>query len=181
MTSNNRNKTLQWFVTFPRCTNLSSCNREELGTFAHKFPPYEWVYVVCEKHDEPGDPDSHYHMSIKFIKGITHSKLLDWIKLQWPDDWKRIHIAPTRSLIKTVQYMKKESLLHYEDGSLNKAKSTSTITYSERQFRVFNIFNNRGKAFWLNLHIPEEFRERFLEQFNDWQATFDETEVRSLN
>lgn len=94
-----RNPGKQWAVTFPQCDTL---DRE---IFAKSFPPCEECYVAREEHEGGG---YHLHMSIKLLKGLSKSKLLKWVTLKYPDDWKRIQIQPVRSLSHWNEYLGKE-------------------------------------------------------------------------
>lgn len=116
MSTSNRNKCLQYFITLPRWYQL-----ENFSEIANKLPPRKWCYIVQEDHDDDDknlerNSKIHYHVSIIFKKGISKSNLLKWIKNEWPDDYARIDVQATRSFTNVLDYLKKESIISYEDG-----------------------------------------------------------------
>lgn len=100
----NRNPCKQWEITYPQCAEMK---RQD---FAESFPPYHDVIVAEEEHKDGG---VHLHMGVKFKKGITKSKLLAWIKIRYPNDWKRIHFSPLKSVKAFWDYCQKEDPTPY--------------------------------------------------------------------
>lgn len=121
----NRNKVSNYFVTFPRWEEV------ELSSIPDKLPGASYYFIVKEEHED-ADPDPercsmiHYHISIVLKQGITFKKLLDWIKREWPSDWKRIEIETTKSFDKSIDYLKKESRDYLEFGQRPDKKKMSS-------------------------------------------------------
>lgn len=95
----NRNPIKQWAITFPQSGDVA---RKE---FADSFPPAVEVVCAQEKHADGGN---HLHLGIKLKKGISKSKLLNWIEVKWPNDYLRINIQPTRDTTNWGDYCMKE-------------------------------------------------------------------------
>lgn len=95
----NRNPVKQWSITFPQSGEVT---RKE---FVDTFPPFDEVYCCQEKHEDGGN---HLHLGIRLLKPLSKAKVLKWIKVKWPDDWKRIHIVSTRNIQQWKDYCMKE-------------------------------------------------------------------------
>lgn len=95
----NRNPIKQWAVTFPQSGGVT---RKE---FADSFPPSSETICAQEKHEDGGN---HLHLGIKLLKGISKAKLLKWVGTKWPNDFKRIHLQPTKDTKNWGNYCMKE-------------------------------------------------------------------------
>ncbi len=104
---------MTWSITFPQSGSVS---KED---FLKSFPPRIYAGICVEEHED-GKP--HLHLGIKLIKGITKHKLLEWIENKFPDDYKRINIQATRSLVNWIDYIKKEDPDFIEVGTLVRQK-----------------------------------------------------------
>jgi len=104
----NRNPVKQWFITFPRWNEYP-----EIKTFEQISPKSKWGYVVKESHEDGG---IHYHLMLKLAKGITKSKMLEFWKASFPNDYKRIDVEPTKDFRAAHNYLQKEQLEVYEWG-----------------------------------------------------------------
>lgn len=104
----NRNPVCQWFITFPQWNEYGN-----IKDFEGFSPKSKWGYVVKESHEDGG---IHYHLMLKLVKGITKSKMLEYWKLKFPDDYKRIDVQPTKDFRAAHNYLQKEQLEVYEWG-----------------------------------------------------------------
>lgn len=95
----NRHAIKTWSITFPRSGDVG---REE---FAGMFPPADEVICSREEHKDGG---YHLHLAIRLKKGITKVKLLRWISVKFPEDYKRIDVQATRSMRCWEDYITKE-------------------------------------------------------------------------
>lgn len=96
--SRNRNPIKQWEVTFPKSTLSKS-------DFVAQFPPSSYS-ICCQEEHNDGTP--HLHMGIKLLKGLSHSKVINYLTAKFPNDWKRIHISPIQDWENFNNYCKKE-------------------------------------------------------------------------
>lgn len=99
----NRNPVKQWFLTFPQWSTEKYEFRNELVTL---LSPY-YYKIARETHE---DGKFHYHVILVFKKGLSKARLLKMFKNQYPEDNKRIHIRPVRSIKHAMQYISKEDL-----------------------------------------------------------------------
>lgn len=109
----NRNPLKQWEITFPQ----TSLEREE---FLEYLPPYEYAICAKEEHQNGG---YHLHLGIKLLKGLSHIKLINFLKEKFPNDWKRIHVSVIKDWDNWINYCKKEDPNVVIKGSLAKRKS----------------------------------------------------------
>lgn len=98
----NRHKIKQWFFTFPKSGDLT---KQEFMNSLTEFSPSLYYKCVKESHK---DGTSHLHAIYKFTYGVSKANLLKFLKEEYPNDWKRIHIAPVRSMLKAQEYLSKE-------------------------------------------------------------------------
>lgn len=146
----NGHEIAKWFITFPRYVDMKDVTVESMQTIIDNIPPYQYVYIVAEEHDEPGTPDAHYHVSIQFKKKITKPKLKKWIDIKFPLHCKSIHYRGTGSFKRALDYCKKESAMCLELGE----KNGNTIKNSEPEF------TRADALFWLGL-TPGEQRWKY--------------------
>lgn len=104
----NRNPVKQWFITFPRWNEYG-----DIKEFEKISPKSSWGYAVKESHEDGG---IHYHLMLKLIKGITKSKMLEYWKNMFPNDYKRIDCEGTKDVRAAYNYLGKEQLEVYEWG-----------------------------------------------------------------
>lgn len=104
----NRNCIKQWFITFPQCGNVK----------VEEFLRHSWTSVqleeysgVVEKHDTDG---VHIHVNIKLKYGLSKAKMLNLMRIKYPDAYKRIDIRPTRQSCAKA----KEGYLSKEGGEV---------------------------------------------------------------
>lgn len=126
----NRNRIKNWAITFPQ----TECERE---TFVDTMPPYDECICAREEHKEGG---FHLHLGITLKKGITKRKLLDWIKLRWPKDYKRIDVQPTRSIKLWSDYIQKEDPVAYK---VNKKQQI----YEEKAAELLDTYFDKSRAY----------------------------------
>lgn len=105
---------LQWFITYPQ---RDECDTRE--SFVLSFPPRSYAYCCEEEHDDEG---LHFHLIIKLKKAMNKKKLLDYIKVKYPNSYKRIHVQPVRSVKNAMDYVQKEDPSPYVEGTLEKQK-----------------------------------------------------------
>lgn len=102
MSKQNRNPISQWFLTFPKCKD---CTKLEFMNSLQKFTTITAYKCVRETHL---DGSFHIHSIIKTEKGVSKPKFLQFLRKEFPDDWKRIHIEPIRSIAHSMAYVDKE-------------------------------------------------------------------------
>ncbi len=95
----NRNPIKQWSITFPQSGEVTRKG------FVDTFPPFDEVYCCQEKHENGGN---HLHLGIRLLKPLSKSKMLKWIKVKWPNDFKRIQVQTTRNIKQWQDYCMKE-------------------------------------------------------------------------
>lgn len=132
----NRHKLSQFFITFPRWKTY-----EDLTALHTELPPSKWCYIVQELHDDE-DLDLernsmvHYHVSIILRNPVTKKKLLNWIQLKFPSNWKRVDVSATKNFEATILYMMKESTIFLETGvrpkTLAQRKAVSLQKFASR-------------------------------------------------
>lgn len=176
MSNENRHPIKQWFVTFPRFVNYMDCTEGDMKKICSMFPPYTWIYIVCESHSDDATEhkfDAHYHLSMILKKGISKAKLLLWIKNQWPMDWKRIQVQATRSFASALDYMKKESLIYYtegEGGGKKKMIESKPLKITDEQFVEYQSYGTEKRKILL--------WKFFFGRENDFLKLFDEWEIQ---
>lgn len=179
--SSNRNPISQWEVTFPRIVDYNSCSVEILKKFLEQFPPCKWGAVVCEQHNEPGTPDGHYHMILILKKPISFAKMLNWIKSVYPDDWKRAHISPVRSIKDFYDYIKKESRTFYEVGEMPKQGKSEKIDYRLTLFEKYhNTMDNQKIYFRYVYSLDDDWMEKYKEWVVNKEQDLIKSELRVL-
>lgn len=119
--NNNRNKIVQWSITFPTVERspdslMVSCGKRE---FAHMLPPYDYCIVCVEQHGDHITPEGgmaswHFHCGIKLKKGLTFVKMLNYIKEKFEHDYQRIKIEPVKNMQNWIDYCKKEDPYPFE-------------------------------------------------------------------
>lgn len=99
--SQNRNPCFKFFVTFPQCGGvtklkfLTICQELKLK-----------YYIICKELHKCGNP--HLHITLWLSHKMSKPKLLKFYKSKFPNDFKRIQVAPVRSFTHAVAYCKKE-------------------------------------------------------------------------
>ncbi len=127
----NRNPVQQWEVTFPKYKDaneqslygkVGNMENVELNrdTFVNECLPPVVYQCVCQ--EDHADDTKHLHCGIKLVNGITHSKLLKFIKARLPEDYQRVHISAIQSWENWLAYCMKEDPYFYQDGTLDKKK-----------------------------------------------------------
>lgn len=95
----NRHPVKKWSITYPQSGDM------ERSVFANSFPPCVGCICVQEEHKDGG---YHLHLGIELKKGLPKRKLLEWIKIKYPEDYKRIDVQSTRSAKDWEEYLMKE-------------------------------------------------------------------------
>lgn len=96
--SKNRMAVTQWSITFPQTT-------VDRKTFLESFPPAKAWVCAQEEHEDGG---KHLHLGLVLTKGITKVRLLKWIAIKWPNDYKRIKVEGVKVWQNWVDYCMKE-------------------------------------------------------------------------
>lgn len=109
----NRNPVKQVFITFPK----SNIDKHTLRDFLLQFNP-EYYKVVQETHED-GSP--HLHAVVKFKNKYSSKHIINKFKDDYPDDYKRFDVKPTRSIKNAIAYLSKEdpnplTTGEYKDG-----------------------------------------------------------------
>ncbi len=94
----NRNKVLNWSITFPQ----TEVTRKD---FLESLPPLKKAICCRETHEDGG---FHLHAGITLKKGLTKVQLLYYIKKKYPNDYKRIDVQGTRNNGNWEEYLLKE-------------------------------------------------------------------------
>ncbi len=103
----NRNPIKNWAITFPKSGNISRM------AFVNSWPPYKGYGIGQEKHKD-GSP--HLHLLLRLKKPLSISKMVKWVKIKYPDDWKRIHMKPVQNITLWRDYIKKEDPDYIEEN-----------------------------------------------------------------
>ena len=179
----NRNKLLQWAITFPqyqRCAATKSEGRQtnaeilDKTTFHTNFPPNNYVCCCEEEHEDGG---WHLHMGIKLKNTITKVKLMEWGKENFPNDYHRIQYKVVTHWPGWIDYCNKEDPRCYSLGSLERKKKMTKQQIENEAGLAINkdIYNSILKDRHEKEH--EEFktitddwlRERDIQKaFDDW-------------
>lgn len=172
----NRHPIAQWEITFPQSGGI-----ETKESFSTKFPPSHYNICCEEEHKDGG---VHLHLGIKFIKGITHSKLIKWLESKWPNDWKRIHISPIKNFTHFENYCNKEDPNVVINGTIEKVKKMTKEDFenhfwSVARFEFEDDANKRAhkqlemaKIDWMLEYEREKERLNILDENEDTQSDF---------
>lgn len=149
----NRNKLIQWAVTFPqykRCAATTSEGRDTYAeiltkkTFANFFPPNHYVCCCEETHEDGG---LHLHMGIKLKKGLSKTGLMNYMKVKFPNDHERIKYKVITRWPGWIDYCKKEDPSVHIDGSLsNNLREKKMEIDKEIDMKLANHFHNKFLA-----------------------------------
>ena len=98
----NRNPVKQLFITFPHSTVDKCTFRDDLvKLFSIDY------YKICEEKHKDGTP--HLHAILRCAgKGYSETHMIKIFKEYYPNDWKRIHVKPVRSIKHSMVYTSKE-------------------------------------------------------------------------
>lgn len=161
---NNRNPIKQWFLTFPKVGNCA-----DRLSFPESLPPL-YAYICCmEKHQDDTD---HLHLTMKLKKALPFKKLLDWIKVKYPNDWKRIEFAPVRNLQNCIDYCKKEDPHHLENGDFTVIKKKRYSTQDAERDNWHDIYDRcytNGEEKKENLYKNGNEYEILKKLESEWQ------------
>ncbi|AXQ65563.1 MAG: replication-associated protein [Cressdnaviricota sp.] len=164
MSTANRNKVIQWEITFPQSGETPK------DTFHSCFPPA--TYSICAK-EAHADGNPHLHLGIKLKKGISKSNLLKFVEKRFPNDYKRIHVSPIKSWDQWIDYCHKEDADPVITGSLSQV-----ISKVERLNRYFGKY----PELWFEIGMPtaEQFLADMAEKEAHKAAALAEIENRRL-
>jgi len=112
-TKPNRNKCVQWEITFPHSGDI--CDSK----FHEYFPPS--VYSICAK-EQHANEEPHLHLGLKLKKPISKTNLLNYIEKKFPEDFKRINISQIQNWQNWDDYCAKE-VVPFIRGSRTKTKT----------------------------------------------------------
>ncbi len=186
----NRNKLVQWAITFPqykRCAATTSEGRDTYAeiltkkTFKNFFPPNHYVCCCEEEHEDEG---LHLHMGIKLKHKINKTAMLNYMEVKFPNDYKRIKLKIVTRWPGWIDYCKKEDPTVFEEGSLsNNLREKKNEIEKEIDKKLVSYFindnpkvepwQNRANHVWDNKKIFEEkLREREIQEaFDEWSMT----------
>jgi len=117
--SKNRNPITQWFWTFPQTSVTKEQFKDSLAVFKPKY-----THIVRESHS---DGNFHLHAVCQFDGSYSKAHLIKTVKVLYPADYKRIDVAPIRSLRHAIAYLGKEDLNPLITGvMLDKIKEKTT-------------------------------------------------------
>lgn len=168
MTSNNRNPVKQLFITFPKSNVDKHQFRDDLLRFE---PDY---YKICEEKHEDGTP--HLHAVIRFKNKFSKAFVLKYFKEKYPDDYKRIHVKPVRSIKQSIKYLSKEdpnplesdqsfvenrnpkrSLMFSVARTLGFPSPEALIAHVDEQEQKYNSILKKWHQSKIDHQIPETF------------------------
>jgi len=157
----NRNPIVQWMITFPQSGGVITKDK-----FSEMLPPS--VYSKCceEEHEDGG---VHLHLVIKFIKGITISKLLKWVTEKFPTSYKRIHMKGIKDMNASIDYVSKEDPSPFIRGTLEKVKKMPQFLLKESDKWIAEDVFARHQG----MQKAEKIKKDVIEFFRDedaWQA-----------
>lgn len=118
----NRNKIVQWSITFPKSGDMTKEQFREL------LPPHNYYGCCVEQHEDGTD---HLHVGLVLKHGISQSNFKKWFSRKLPNDWKRIQFKPTRNFMNWRDYLKKEDANFLE---IDDRKKKSEIQISPKDF-----------------------------------------------
>ena len=167
MSKGTKNAVKQWEITFPKSGDIAV--RDSFHEF---FPPSDYSICCQELHS---DGTLHLHLGLILKKGITKSKLLEWIMEKFPNDYKRIHISGIRSMTHWQDYCRKEDPNVFERGSLEK-KKMSRYTEQDAMNDVMQEMMLKAKISgekWKYLHSAEYHELCELQKYLKWYYDID--------
>lgn len=150
MTTVNRNKLKQLFITFPK----SNITKEAFKDHLVAMQPTLSYYFVAEETHADGTP--HFHAIMKLSSGMSKSNVLTYLKTTFPDDYKRIDVQSVRSMDQSVTYLSKEDpspLVYGRYKAPHKFKPKEWHREAARQCNILDL-----DAYLLN-HLEELRRE----------------------
>lgn len=115
----NRNPLKRFFVTFPKSTE----SKQQFADRFHEQFPCQYLEIAQESHED-GTP--HLHLVAFLKEKASKTKILKYFKDEYPDDYKRIDIAPVRKPSHALKYIRKEDDDPYTVGQLPHYIGTAT-------------------------------------------------------
>lgn len=150
----NRNPCKQWFLTFPQ-TEVSK--QDFLDTLQLLEVDY---WNVVQEHHKDGSLHLHAILRLRSRRGNTLAQLLKFFQSKYPNDWKRIHLKPVRSIHNAIEYLSKEDCSPLVSGDYVDARDPAK---ARRQANLDKI----SLWFYNNTHMAvlpfEEFQKFILE------------------
>lgn len=156
----NRNKLKQWFFTFPKWISQDKHTVRDI-LIANMDIDY---YKVAKESHEDGTP--HFHAVIRLRKPLSKAQLLKKFKEIYPNDNKRIHVKPVRSIKHSLQYLSKEDTTPLEsDGGFksNRNPKSAILTSFVRQLGYTSIDDFEERYIKCEKPLLDELESQMLE------------------
>lgn len=154
MSQQNRHKIKQWFLTFPKSGDIT---KQEFINSLTEFGCSEFAKCVEETHK---DGTKHLHAIYKFQDGVTKTSLLNYFRSEFPNDWKRIHVEPVRSMLKAQKYIDKEDPSPYVVGEYKESRGRKKSNLKEQ------IAQEMSKELFVKMK-SEDIDEVYLAELQD--------------
>lgn len=106
----NRNPCLSFFTTFPQ---WKVCEKQDLFDILEQAIDTEYLMLAEETHED-GNP--HFHSIFKLKAKQTYKHIIDLLKNEFPDDYKRIDVQPLKNWNQSIDYLCKEDANPLETG-----------------------------------------------------------------
>lgn len=120
------------FITYPR-TDLA---KEVFGTLLHNEFSSDFTMCAQETHKEDNkkwSTDKHLHCLLCLSTMVNKSKILDFLKDRYSQDYHRIHVEGVRNKGHTLAYLRKEDSDPWMKGAepCLKRKKRETVAEAE--------------------------------------------------
>ncbi len=142
----NRNKIYNFAITFPQSGEVTR------QRFLESFPPSVAWICAMELHED-GNP--HLHLGIVLKNKINKLAMLKWIKVKWPNDYKRIDVQATRSIWNWGDYLRKEDA----ECLVKEKEVNKTVELVKRLRKLRNMASSPT--------LKKMFEEWLLERYPD--------------
>lgn len=117
----NRNPVKQVFLTWPK----TPITKDVLLKDLQKLFELKYCKIVQELHSD-GTP--HLHAVIQFANSYSCPRIIKKFKDDYPDDWKRLHVRPVKSLTHSIEYCDKDDPDPLIWGDLRRVPKLATAT-----------------------------------------------------
>lgn len=165
-----RNPVKQWAITFPQSGEIATKE-----SFWESWPPSSYS-VCCE--EEHANGGVHLHLGLVLKKGMTKSKLLEWVIDRWPAHWKRIDVQACKNMKDWTDYCNKEDPNSHVRGRIREAERCTKKYGPDEAMRdiildLFREFEKQGeRRKYLQSrenHLREKYKKEREEEEAHWE------------